>query len=190
MQISLRISALSQYVNELFKDVLFGVASLLLKIPSWKTFEKHCTSQNDQASLLFSLFTRFPFQRSYLWRISESNRWPPACKAGALASWANPPFFSRQLSVNSYQLIDDYTPTWDTQLLKFPLVHHSFTRRCTIFQPIWTSPQHPFTRCPDIVVPGRLTSSALSTGFSSALGLHCSPRQTRTADLYIISVAL
>ena len=27
------------------------------------------------------------------WRISESNRWPPACKAGALASWANPPFF-------------------------------------------------------------------------------------------------
>ena len=26
-----------------------------------------------------------------LWRISESNRWPPACKAGALASWANPP---------------------------------------------------------------------------------------------------
>ena len=27
-----------------------------------------------------------------LWRISESNRWPPACKAGALASWANPPF--------------------------------------------------------------------------------------------------
>ena len=27
-----------------------------------------------------------------LWRITESNRWPPACKAGALASWANPPF--------------------------------------------------------------------------------------------------
>ena len=26
-----------------------------------------------------------------LWRISDSNRWPPACKAGALASWANPP---------------------------------------------------------------------------------------------------
>ncbi len=25
------------------------------------------------------------------WRITESNRWPPACKAGALASWANPP---------------------------------------------------------------------------------------------------
>ena len=26
-----------------------------------------------------------------LWRITDSNRWPPACKAGALASWANPP---------------------------------------------------------------------------------------------------
>ncbi len=29
-----------------------------------------------------------------LWRISESNRWPPACKAGALASWANPPYLN------------------------------------------------------------------------------------------------
>ena len=28
-----------------------------------------------------------------LWRITDSNRWPPACKAGALASWANPPSF-------------------------------------------------------------------------------------------------
>ena len=27
------------------------------------------------------------------WRITDSNRWPPACKAGALASWANPPLF-------------------------------------------------------------------------------------------------
>ena len=26
------------------------------------------------------------------WRITDSNRWPPACKAGALANWANPPF--------------------------------------------------------------------------------------------------
>ena len=26
------------------------------------------------------------------WRITDSNRWPPACKAGALASWANPPW--------------------------------------------------------------------------------------------------
>ena len=31
------------------------------------------------------------FQKRKKWRISESNRWPPACKAGALASWANPP---------------------------------------------------------------------------------------------------
>ena len=29
-----------------------------------------------------------------MWRITDSNRWPPACKAGALASWANPPFFN------------------------------------------------------------------------------------------------
>jgi hypothetical protein len=55
--------------------------------------------------LLFSYFffqyvnERFqPF--GWWWRISESNRWPPACKAGALASWANPPF----VSVVSYHL--------------------------------------------------------------------------------------
>ena len=27
----------------------------------------------------------------FWWRISESNRWPSACKADALANWANPP---------------------------------------------------------------------------------------------------
>ena len=27
----------------------------------------------------------------FLWRITDSNRWPSACKADALASWANPP---------------------------------------------------------------------------------------------------
>jgi hypothetical protein len=28
---------------------------------------------------------------SFLWRIRESNPWPLACKANALANWANPP---------------------------------------------------------------------------------------------------
>ena len=32
------------------------------------------------------------FPQGQQWRITDSNRWPPACKAGALASWANPPF--------------------------------------------------------------------------------------------------
>ena len=32
-----------------------------------------------------------------LWRISESNRWPLACKASALASWANPPLIKYRL---------------------------------------------------------------------------------------------
>ena len=27
------------------------------------------------------------------WRITDSNRWPSACKADALASWANPPSY-------------------------------------------------------------------------------------------------
>ena len=33
----------------------------------------------------------FNIRHRWWWRITESNRWPPACKAGALASWANPP---------------------------------------------------------------------------------------------------
>jgi hypothetical protein len=39
--------------------------------------------------LSISLLPKTSIQKE--WRISESNRWPPACKAGALASWANPP---------------------------------------------------------------------------------------------------
>ena len=35
---------------------------------------------------------RLQFFHSSRWRITDSNRWPPACKAGALASWANPPW--------------------------------------------------------------------------------------------------
>ena len=55
----------------------------------------------------FSSLLNFTFctscQRSFLcfqrwWRITDSNRWPSACKADALASWANPPRgYSRML---------------------------------------------------------------------------------------------
>lgn len=34
-----------------------------------------------------------------LWRITESNRWPSACKADALASWANPPKFVEPMGI-------------------------------------------------------------------------------------------
>ena len=69
------------------------------------------------------------------WRITDSNRWPPACKAGALASWANPPFFAAaKVSI--------------------------FLRSCKILRKFFSS-------------------------FLSG-----SPRQSWTADLYIISVAL
>ena len=37
------------------------------------------------------LLLRFLCVRNFLWRITDSNRWPSACKADALASWANPP---------------------------------------------------------------------------------------------------
>ena len=53
-----------------------------------------------QGPILFVFFILFSsFQLSIinlrlsipLWRITDSNRWPSACKADALASWANPP---------------------------------------------------------------------------------------------------
>ena len=46
------------------------------------------TNHRLKANILKNWIVYYHF---ILWRISESNRWPPACKAGALASWANPP---------------------------------------------------------------------------------------------------
>ena len=55
------------------------------------------------------------------WRITDSNRWPPACKAGALASWANPPFqtipkhLSLELKYKGYSLRSP-TQSWTADL--------------------------------------------------------------------------
>lgn len=38
-----------------------------------------------------SVLLRFLCVCNFVWRITDSNRWPSACKADALASWANPP---------------------------------------------------------------------------------------------------
>ena len=63
---------------------------------------------NQMVRYILLALTKFTFfctscQRSYdniqqlalpayqWWRITDSNRWPSACKADALASWANPP---------------------------------------------------------------------------------------------------
>ena len=83
----------------------------------------------------FSSLLNFTFctscQRSFLcfqrwWRITDSNRWPSACKADALARWANPP----------------------------RVIEHS------------------------------------NTVLATTIFVRSSPRQSWTADLYIISVAL
>ena len=96
-----------------------------------------------------------------LWRITESNRWPPACKAGALASWANPPFSvgSVQYSVFSNS---NFTSKWLCELstLEFPF---------NLF--IWTFFNLLTKNC-------RLITSFCCLG------------QTRTVDPYIISVIL
>ena len=62
--------------------------NFLISICQW-TFSPLQLPQRGRVSIL----NPSPLGRSggALWRITESNRWPPACKAGALASWANPP---------------------------------------------------------------------------------------------------
>ena len=55
-----------------------------------------CLFHLDEAYLI-SLNMSMNFDRTKFrsgWRIRESNPWPPACKAGALANWANPPEFN------------------------------------------------------------------------------------------------
>ena len=39
------------------------------------------------------------------WRIRESNPWPPACKAGALASWANSPCVVQYFIVQEFNVL-------------------------------------------------------------------------------------
>ena len=53
-----------------------------LKIINWK--------------LIQLIFTNFAI---FWWRITDSNRWPSACKADALASWANPPIIQDKISI-------------------------------------------------------------------------------------------
>ena len=54
-----------------------------------KSFLQFCLFQYVKDLFYFSCSHKE--QEEVMWRITDSNRWPPACKAGALASWANPP---------------------------------------------------------------------------------------------------
>ena len=75
----------------------------------------YSTSINSNMSKNFvDYIKQFTVIYTYLkkkWRISESNRWPPACKAGALASWANPPMCfealaKKYISARTYKTIE------------------------------------------------------------------------------------
>ena len=62
--------SISRYLKRTVRYILLALTKILLSVPS-------C-----QRSFSFS---------KEEWRITDSNRWPSACKADALASWANPP---------------------------------------------------------------------------------------------------
>ena len=55
-----------------------------------KNFRLRSKVKAERLKVFTSLLLPLSFYLNW-WRITDSNRWPPACKAGALASWANPP---------------------------------------------------------------------------------------------------
>ena len=69
----------------IFKACSFFV-TLLLCCPS-------CQRSSFQRLVVVERIKNHRFFILLLWRITDSNRWPSACKADALASWANPPYF-------------------------------------------------------------------------------------------------
>ena len=84
-----------QYVNELFVVSIFGLRRIK---------NGHCTQYPYNNDCKYSHVWEVK-----KWRITESNRWPPACKAGALASWANPPIcFFYKVVPSRFELL---TPT-------------------------------------------------------------------------------
>ena len=57
-----------------------------------------------------------------MWRITDSNRWPPACKAGALASWANPPF-ALSVVLSRLELLTPTLSVWCSNQLSYRTVY-------------------------------------------------------------------
>ena len=68
----------------LWKEMNPMVRYILLALTKFTFF---CTSCQRS----FDYIPQFTLSEYQLWRITDSNRWPSACKADALASWANPP---------------------------------------------------------------------------------------------------
>ena len=71
---------------------------------------KYCLTMKMQIMWIWTTYSLMSYliwkELIFWWRISESNRWPSACKADALANWANPPNWvvSLQLAVCSCEV--------------------------------------------------------------------------------------
>ena len=77
---------------------LLCIEAILRKYPPEDTFSRITSTRSLYFVLSINvkdlIFTNSQFWALIImWRITDSNRWPPACKAGALASWANPPYY-------------------------------------------------------------------------------------------------
>ena len=108
------------------------------------------------------------------WRISDSNRWPPACKAGALASWANPPTAPCHRTPHRYGFVG--------QALFNQLTIDN--KQLTIMSPL-----NPHSS-PDLSNNLLLQQTLCQLLFVNCQLLQSGPAWTRTTDLDIISVAL
>ena len=76
----------------LWKEMNPMVRYILLALTKFTFF---CTSCQRS----FDNIPKLTLSEYQLWRITDSNRWPSACKADALASWANPPIIQDKISI-------------------------------------------------------------------------------------------
>ena len=90
--LDIRSNNFSQYVKELSRISLIiqDFAGVDVQITNLQAYSP---TSFFHLKNFFTFYPRNPSnpRHPWSWRISESNRWPLACKANALANWANPP---------------------------------------------------------------------------------------------------
>ena len=93
-----------------FKVIILRAFPLVYYSLSNKLYERCVVVILNRVLMLFVLLILRTYSTSFWWRIRESNPWPSACKADALANWANPPgFLSFKFQVSSSRLCSGWS---------------------------------------------------------------------------------
>ena len=104
IEIDLHLSHISDLTAQICPYCCFLFFQLLLPICQRTFADVQISNVWMCRWFLIYIFAHLLIRTFGLWRITDSNRWPPACKAGALASWANPPRMRWKLKGESLKL--------------------------------------------------------------------------------------